>query len=166
MWSFSIFAQRAVVLISGLLLVGCGFQVRGAVEFPQQMSVVYVDTADRFTPFYKELTTVFGKSGLTVTRSPTDADTVFRITRDETGQRVLSVSARNVPVEYDVFYKIQYSVYIDDAEVLPPQDLARNRDYTYEATEILGKAQEEAVLRDSLAAELVALVTRQMGSIN
>ena len=78
------------------------------------MSVVYIDARDRYSPFYRELTTTLGQGGLDITSDPTRADTVFRIDRDETGQRVLSVNARNVPVEYDVLYTISYAVYLNE----------------------------------------------------
>jgi len=154
----------AAAVLCGLLY-GCGFQVRGAADFPEGMSVVYINTNDRYSAFYRQLTTTFKHAGLTLTEDPTKAETEFRITRDETGQRVLSVNARNEPVEYDVFYSISYSVYMNRSEILGPQQLTRTRDYTYDVTEVLGKALEEEVLRESLAEDLVNLVTRRMNSI-
>ena len=39
-----------------------------------------------------------------------DATAVVQIIKDESGQRVLPVSARNTPEEYEVFYVVEYSV--------------------------------------------------------
>jgi LPS-assembly lipoprotein len=161
MWWYKFLATTVL----GGLLIGCGFQVRGTAEFPEGMSVIYINTGDRYSVFYRHLTTTFKHAGLTVTEDPTQADTEFRISRDETGQRVLSVNVRNVPVEYDVFYTVSYSVYMNNEQILAPQQLTRTRDYTYDVTEVLGKAQEEDVLRESLAEDLVNSVTRRMGSV-
>jgi LPS-assembly lipoprotein len=163
---FSKAHHAAFFILVLLALNACGFQVRGSANIPQGMSVVYIDTEDRYSSFYRELTTVFIGEGITLTRDPLVADTVFRILRDETGQRVLSVSARNTPVEFDVFYIINYSVHMQDNEVLAPQQLTRTRDYTYDETEVLGKALEERTYREALAADLVGLVMQSMSSIN
>lgn len=148
-----------------LLLSACGFQVRGSTEFPSGMSAVYIDAADRFSPFYRELTNTIRESELTLTDSPIDADTVIRVHADETGRRALSVSARNVPREYEVFYVVRYSVFIDDEEVLTPQQFVLTRDYTFDETQVLGKALEEQVLRESIAEDLVGLLIQRIGAI-
>ena len=93
------------------------------------------------------------------------ADSVLHIRRDETGRRALSVSIRNVPREYEVYYSIEYSVDINDNPVQDPQSLTLTRDYTYDETLVLGKEREEQVLRDALAADLVGLVQQRLSTL-
>jgi len=155
----------ALPLLMLLLLSACGFQLRGSTEFPPGMSAVYIDAANRFSPFYRELTKTLRESELSVADSPIDADSVIRIISDETGRRSLSVSARNVPREYEVFYVVRYAVFIDDEEVLTPQQSILTRDYTFDETEVLGKALEEEVLRNSIAEDLVGLLMQRIGAI-
>ena len=163
MWSSS--HRFVATLLVPLCFSACGFQARGVVEYPQDMSVVYIDARDRYSTFYRTLVTAVRESELRLTNDPTAADTVIRILGDETGQRVVSVSARNVPQEYNVYYTIQYAVDRNGAEVLAPQELTRTRDYTYDETQVLGKAIEEEILRESLAADLVGLIQRRIGSL-
>ena len=155
---------------SGLLVLAvlgaCGFEVRDRADFPPAMQVAYVDTASRYSPFYRELTMAIRASGRRLTDDPALADTVITVLTDRTGQRVLSVSARNVPREYDVYYTVRYSVSMNGTVVVEPQTLTLNRDYTYDETEVLGKSLEEDVLRDALAADLVNLLTRRMSALN
>ena len=159
------FERRLPVALLWLVVAGCGFQVRSSAEFPASVSVAYIQTADPYTPFYQALTEAIRASGRTLSDDPTAADTVIRILRDETGQRILSVSARNVPREYDVFYLVRYSVSMNGKEVLPPQQLALRRDYTYDETRVLGKSLEEEMLRQSLAEDLVGLIVRRIASV-
>ena len=156
------------ILLAALLLAssGCGFQARGNTNFPPEFAATYVETADRYSPFYRELVTSLRRSQLEIVDSRGDARTVIRISQDETGRRVQSVSPRNVPREFEVFYRIRYSVERDGLEVLEPQTLTRNRDYTYDETLVLGKALEEETLRRALAADLVELVLRRVETIN
>lgn len=147
-------------------LGACGFHVRGVGNFPTGMTAVYVDASNRHSPFYSELTTRIRGSQLQLKRERTDADTVIRILNDETGQRPLTVSARNVPREYEVFYIVSYSVSMNEATVLEPQELILTRNYTWDETLVLGKAREEDVLRRALATDLVGLLVQQVSAIN
>jgi len=155
-----------MILIVPLFMAACGFQVRSTANFPPEIAVIYIDTQDRFTDFYRELTTTIRDSELTLTDDPTEADTVIRVLQDETGRRVLTVSARNVPTEYEVYYIVRYSVLMGGEEVLTPQRLVRIRDYTYDETLVLGKALEEDVLRRALSADLVGLMVQQIAALD
>jgi LPS-assembly lipoprotein len=86
---------------------------------------------------------------------------VIDILVDETDQRVLSVSARNVPTEYEVYYTVRYGISHGSEVVVPAQDLTLTRDYTYDSTLVLGKAHEEQVLRTSIVEDLVRIVLEQ-----
>ena len=74
---------------------------------------------------------------------------------DETDQRVLSVSARNVPTEYEVYYTIEYAIDGSTGRLLETQDLTVTRNYTYDSTLVLGKAREEELLREALPSQAV-----------
>lgn len=169
MSSFSAISRTraaGLVLAVSLVLLACGFQLRGAQKFPEGMSIVYIDTPDRFSPFYRELTKTIRGSELSLAENPIDADTVIRVISDQTGRRALSVSARNVPREYEVFYLVRYAVFIDDEEVLTPQQFILTRDYTFDETQVLGKALEEEFLRDSIAEDLVGLLMQRISAIS
>jgi LPS-assembly lipoprotein len=155
-----------IVLVLPLLLSACGFTSRGTPDIPQGMSVVYVDSRNRYSEFYEALVTQMRTIDLEFTDSPSEADAVIRVLRDETGRRTLSVSGRNVPTEYQVYYLIQFAIVIDGEEALKPTQLTRTRDYTYDETLVLGKAHEEENLRRAIAADLVGMVFKQIGAIN
>lgn len=156
---------RIAVLLP-LLLAACGFHVRGVVNFPPEISVIYIQAQDRFSDFYQALVTQIRDSELKLTNDPTSADTVIHIITDETGRRTLSVSARNVPTEYEVYYIIKYAVSIDGKEVLAPKRHILTRDYTYDETLVLGKQREEGGLRKAVAADLVGMVVQNISAIN
>jgi LPS-assembly lipoprotein len=155
-----------VALILPLLLTACGFQVRGTANFPPEITVIYIQTPDRHSDFYQALVTEIRDSKLTLTDDPTRADTVFRILSDVTGRRTLSVSGRNVPTEYEVFYTINYAVSINGKEVLAPKQHVLTRNYTYDETLVLGKQWEEGNLRKAIATDLVGMVVHNIGAVN
>ena len=129
------------------------------------MTRTYIDTPDRHSQFYRELRQQLQAAGVELVDSPVDATATLSILLDETDQRVLSVSARNVPTEYEVFYTVKYSLQDEDSSLLEPQLLTLTRDYTFDATLVLGKAHEEEMLREALAKDLVRVVLKQLATL-
>ena len=147
------------------LLSGCGFQMQGMLTTPTEMQRTYIATEDRHSLFYRELRTQMQAAGVNLVDSPGDATATVSITFDETDQRVLSVSARNVPTEYEVYYTIQYGIDSGNSTLLEPQTLTVTRDYTYDELLVLGKAREQELLRDACVDDLVRIVLKQISTL-
>ena len=147
------------------LISGCGFSLQGSTSTPAAMQRTYIETPDRFSQFYCELRRELMAAGVEVVESPADATATLSILYDFTDQRVLSVSARNVPTEFEVFYTVRYAISSGGENLLEAQDLTLTRDYTYDATLVLGKAQEEQLMRDAIVDDLVRIVLKQISAI-
>lgn len=146
----------------GAMLSGCGFALQGAYSLPPSMATTYIDTDDRLSALYRALRSALIDSGVVVTDSPSAGAATLTIIAEQTGQRVLSVSARNVPTEYEVFYTVEYALASDQQSLLAPRTLTLTRDYTYDETRVLGKAAEEQMLRDSIVDDLVMIIIKQI----
>lgn len=157
--------SRLLVIAAVLSLAGCGFHLQGALTTPPEMQRTYIAAADRYSDFYRAFRSALRTAGVTLVDSPNDATATFTILFDDTGQRVLSVSARNVPTEYEVFYTVEYALDAGTASLLERQTLTLTRDYTYDPTLVLGKAKEETQLRDAIVRDLVRLVLRQISTL-
>jgi LPS-assembly lipoprotein len=157
---------RSAALIAALLLLaGCGFHLRGAAPLSARMSAPFVDAPDRYTPFHAELTRALQSAGAALAPGRESATAVVHVHRDETGRNVLTISARNTPQEYEVFYTVEYSVSADGKEILPRQVLTLTRDYAYDDTVLLAKQHEEREIRQALARDLAALVSRRLAAL-
>lgn len=128
------------------------------------MERTYIAAHDDYSPFLREFRTSLREAGVELTDDATDATAVFTISTDDTDQRVLSVSARNVPTEYEVYYTIVYSLDSETENLLPQQSLTLTRDYTYDSTLVLGKAKEEELLRAAIVDDLVRIVLKQIST--
>jgi LPS-assembly lipoprotein len=153
------------ICLVATLLSGCGWRLQGTTKLSPVMATTYVETDDRFTDFNRALRERLQASGARLTARPEDATAVVRIIRDESGQRVLTVSARNTPEEYEVFYIVEFSVNGRTEELIAPQKLEMSRDYSYDETTVLAKQREQAVLREALARDLAGLVVRRLASL-
>ena len=147
------------------LAAACGFSLQGATSTPAAMQRTYIDTPDRFTQFYRELRRNLQAAGVEVLDSPQGATATLSILFDLTDQRVLSVSARNVPTEFEVFYTVRYAITSGGQNLLEAQELTLTRDYTYDSTLVLGKAKEEQLMRDAIVDDLVRIVLKQISAI-
>jgi LPS-assembly lipoprotein len=159
------FAKLLLVITVLATLAGCGFQLRGDPVVPPEMSRTYIATNDRYSLFYRTFRRQLEDAGAELVDSPVDATAQFAILTDDTGQRVLSVSARNVPTEFEVYYTVYYTVRSGEKTLLEPQLQTLTRDYTYDETRVLGKAREEELLRKAIVDDLVRLVLVQVSSI-
>lgn len=152
-------------LLAVTQLSGCGFHLQGAVSYPEFMATTHIDARDRYTAFYRGLRESLERGGVEVVDSVVAASALIRIEEDRTGQKVLTVSGRNVPTEFDVFYSVTYSVWRDGVQVLPSRTLIKRQDYTYDTTLVLGKGREEQELRQAIATELVRQVSQQLSRL-
>ena len=157
--------SRLTAIALLMLLAVCGFQLQGAFSTPAEMERTYIATDDRHSLFYRELRATLESSGVVLVDSAAAATATFTISFDETDQRVLSVSARNVPTEYEVYYTIEYALAGVETSLLEYQTLTLTRDYTYDSTLVLGKGREEELLREAIVDDLVRIVLKQISTL-
>ncbi|MGB5512471.1 MAG: LPS assembly lipoprotein LptE [Woeseiaceae bacterium] len=154
-----------VVMLVALLVAGCGFQMQGALIIPPEMARTYISIGDENSQFYRALRKQLQEAGVDIVDSAAASTATLSITFDETDQRVLSVSARNVPTEYEVYYTIQYGIDDGVQNLLEPQTLTVTRDYTYDSRLVLGKEREEELLRKAIVDDLVHIVLKQIATL-
>lgn len=161
--------RRTLTRLSLIVLIfslsACGWRLQGRSQLSEEMAITYVDTEDRYSDFSRALRESLRASGAQLASDKRNATAVVRIHDDESGQRVLAVSARNTPEEYQVFYVVEYSVSDRTGELIEPQRLELTREYSYDETAVLAKQKEQAVLREALARELAALVVRRLSAL-
>jgi len=154
-----------VVTLQLLLLAGCGFQLRGATTVPAEMSRTYIEATDRHSLFYRYLRDSLQRAGVETVDSPVDASATFSIISDITGQRVLSVSARNVPREFEVFYTVMYSLKTEKEYLLDPRTQTLIRDYNWDETQVLGKEKEGQLMREAIVEDLIRIILVQLSAL-
>ncbi len=152
-------------MLAGAVLAGCGFHLQGEVTAPPEMQRTYIAPLERNTQFHRELRRQMQASGVELVDAPDEATAILTISEDDTGQRVLSVSARNVPTEYEVYYTIEYGIVSGQQSLRAPQRITLTRDYTWDEMFVLGKAREEDLLREAIVRDLVRRVMKQISTL-
>jgi outer membrane lipopolysaccharide assembly protein LptE/RlpB len=151
-----------------LSVVGCGWHLQGSARMPASMTTVHIDTQDRYSDFYRELRTSLLAAGAQLTAqsevqpsTQAAAPAVVHIKKDETGQRV-TPSTKNRPEQYDVYYRVVYSVDVGGVEKISDQPLELTANYSYDTTAVLAKQREQLSIQQGLARELAGQVLRQL----
>jgi len=147
------------------VLSSCGYHLRGEADIPSDMQRTYISAPDHFSEFYRALRKKLETSGIKVVDSLADATAIFRIHTDLTQQRLLSVSARNVPTEFEVFYTVSYSVESGQKSLMDRRSQTRVEDYTWDETLVLGKEHEQERLRTAIVNDLVRDVMIQLSAL-
>ena len=148
------------------LLAGCGFRLQGTADpLPADLGRVYVSTRDDLTAFAVELRRGLDRSGVTMAPSAGEADAVIRVRVDRSTRRVLAVSARNTPTEFELHYVVEYSVDRGGEEAVPAQRLELTRNFSFDQGELLAKGHEEDILREAMARDLADLVLRRLATL-
>jgi LPS-assembly lipoprotein len=159
-------ALRGAVLGAVLLgLTACGFRLAGNEQLPGVLARPYLSVKDPYTDFAREFEHQLKGSGALVQDVRAKSTATIEVTRDTVEQRTLSVSARNIPTEYELTYTVVFVVHGPDKELLAPQTINLSRDYSFVENELLAKENEADILRRQMARDLVAIAMRRLTSL-
>ena len=158
-------ARLVAAALLMLVLSACGFRLQGRAPLPEILWNAQVIAQDPQTDFVQGLRRALITSGGKLTNNESQATGTVRVHKDTFTRKILSVSAQNTPREYEITYTVEFSVDGKAGEVLPSQKVEITRDFSFNETQMLAKENEEAILREGMARDLVAIVMRRLSSI-
>ena len=146
-------------------LAACGFRLAGSDPLPGILARPYLSMKDPYTDFAREFEHQLKNSGALVQDIRAKSTASIEVTKDLVEQRTLSVSARNIPTEYELTYTVTFAVQGPDVELLPPQTISLSKDYSFVENELLAKEHEADILRRQMARDLVGIAMRRLTSL-
>jgi LPS-assembly lipoprotein len=148
------------------LLAACGFHLQGSAPLPHALASVRIDAVDTQSEFYFGLRNALRVAGAHLDDEHADANAaVIHILTDVSADKVLTVSALNVPTEYELTYTIRVSVYAGDRALMPAEEHLLVRDYAFDESQQLAKERERSILSDAMARDLVGVVMRRLSNL-
>ena len=167
----------ALLVACAVLVGGCGFRLQGSTPLPAVVATVQLDAADDRTPFAQALRRRLGASGATLApRGATVSGAsgaagaapgvaVLRIERDEVLERVASVSARNIPREYELTQVVRFSLDAGGTRRISSAEVSASRSLTFDERRALAKEREREQLRETLADEVAGVVLQRVAGL-
>ncbi|MEO8308150.1 MAG: LPS assembly lipoprotein LptE [Pseudomonadota bacterium] len=147
------------------LLGACGFQLQGRQSLPAALSAVNIDAKDRQSSFTQALRSALVTSGARIVEPAAADTTIVQISKDAVTERVLTVSSRNIPTDYELVYDVEVSVSSGGKELLPAEKFSLSRVYSFDETRLLAKEREKDILTEALARDMASVVTRRLSAL-
>jgi LPS-assembly lipoprotein len=155
----------AAAAAAAAAIAGCGFRLAGSLPLPAVLARPYVSLKDPYTDFSHEFERQLKSAGASLQQDGTGATATIDVSKDTVEQRILSVSARNIPTEYLLVYTVTIAVSSAGRELLKPQTISLSQDYTFSEQAVLAKEHEADMLRQQMARNLVAIAMRRLSSL-
>jgi LPS-assembly lipoprotein len=154
--------MRHLLIFMLLLLTGCGFHLRGAVQLPTGLSEIAVKDAN--TDIAPDLRRAIRSAGILVTDS---ASMVLQLRTEKYDKRVLSVDTLGRAQEYGLSYTVRFSLK-DEGEGksgttwIAEVPVTQTRDLRFDANAVLGSGNEETELNIEMRRDAVSQILRQL----
>lgn len=147
-----------------MLLSGCGFHLRHAINLPERLGPVRVLAADRYSPLADMLADGLQRAGAQAAE-PT-------VTTGVATLQIISERWADTPISNDQFgraqeYALRYAVVFslkraDGTVAVPQQAVELSRDYLAPAVDSIGKASERELLVQELRKDMAAAILRRL----
>jgi LPS-assembly lipoprotein len=158
-------AVPIATLVLSLLMASCGFHLQGRQPLPAAFQYTYIDAKDEQTDFVQDLRKALIATNVNVIRTRGSSSATISVHSDELAERILSVDAFNIPTEYELTYKVKFSVTTAGKTLIENEEISATRELSFDVKQLLAKEREREILREALARDLVALVMRRIAAL-
>jgi LPS-assembly lipoprotein len=146
-----------------LVIAGCGFHLRGTATIPASLYTLYVQGVNMQQGLGHELKRALTRNGVTVRNDYQQGTAVLTILDNRFQRRVLSVGSDAKVSEYELHGIVTFKVSDGDGKVLADsQTVEARRDYQFDQNQVLGKDEEERLLKEQLNQQLVQSILRRL----
>jgi len=152
------FSKQLIMILVSMTLLGCGFELQNTANFTGKLETLYIQTVDPYTIFYRTIKRQMANHGVEVVAESDESNFALIIHQDESTQRILSVSGRNMPREYEVYYLVEWSLAKDKQVIIQPMTSSKYQDYTFDQRQLLGKSNESLIIQEALAKDIVKMI--------
>ena len=157
--------KQLTCLIGLLILSGCGFELQNTGNLNEKIDSVYIQTLDPYSSFFRSIKDALRNNGVMISDKRDEASYVLVIKEDISSDRILSISAKNTPMEYEIAYQVVWSLFKGNQEIISDTKHIETQDYSFDQNRLLGKRKEAEYLNDSLAEKISNGVLLKLGSI-
>ena len=144
------------LIFLSLMIVACGFQLRGSIEAEFETIHVYGGSEG----LNKHLIKRFKQSGIKIVTK--DPEKTLEILNDRLDKRILSLSSSGSVKEYELTYLVTYR--FKSLESSWSQEIKKEitRDYTYDDNDRVAKELEEKNIVQQMRDEIVKSIVSQI----
>jgi LPS-assembly lipoprotein len=147
----------------GLLLSGCGFQLRGTADLPFETLYLPPTSSPGIALDLKR--NVQSGTRTAVVDDPKKADAVLEFSQEMRDRLILSLSSTGRVREYQLRYRVAFRVHDGKGgEFVPSNAVLLTRDITYADSDVLSKEAEEQLLYRDMQSDMVQQIMRRLAA--
>lgn len=161
-------ALRLPIAALGLLLLlgGCGFQLRGEADLPQEMSKTQIVVDDQYSTLARRVMTMLQQNGVQFVDGA-QATAILEIPENRVVTNVLTIGNNARVQEYRISHTVKFRLIdAEGNEMLPMQTLVQTREISFDEQAILATSREQEYLKEDLAENLARLLVTRLESIS
>jgi LPS-assembly lipoprotein len=141
--------KKNFLLTLVLFISACGYQLRGSIDLPEGLKSIYLQNAS--AQLQKTMKKTLKSSGGQLVDKVEQAGLVVQVIKEKMDRRVLSLSSTGRASEYEIIYKLEFNLLDAERKALSKaQQIEITKDYFNNQEEVLGKDNEERVIRDEM----------------
>jgi LPS-assembly lipoprotein len=155
-------SQKIIPLVF-LLLSACNYHLRGDIELATGAETIYLE-AGSDTLRQEISNTIKFSSAAKLVNSPSEAAITLKIAKESLKSWVLSMNAAGRSNELQLIYQLSFSMFdAKGKQLLDEQNIKVKREYFNDQAAILGKTNEEMVIRGEMYKQAASSI---IGRIN
>ncbi len=154
---FKPYSHLALIGVFTLILCqGCGFSLRGFYPLPDAYQSVFVQSKEPYGRFEVLLRKALRQQKLSVADSADTADFSIHILKNLFQRNILAIGSDTRVQEFRLNHSVQFQV-TDQAGniILAPTTLTEKESYVFDRELVLGKDEEDTIIRRELRRELI-----------
>ncbi|MEQ1637619.1 MAG: LPS assembly lipoprotein LptE [Methylococcales bacterium] len=127
---------------------------------PEIMRHIYLQSAS--PQLYASFQETLRMAGGNLSTAPEANGLIINVVNERFDRRTLSLSSTGKTNEFQLFYLLDYEVLTPDKKlIIPRQSVQVNRDYFNNQQDIIGKGNEEALIRQEMYRQAVRSIVDQ-----
>ena len=153
--------RKLIPVLLALLLVACGFQLRGSQPLP--FSSLYIATGEgsELGAALRRNIRALGSTQLPAT--PQEAQAIFTVLGEAREKNILSLSATGRVREFQLRYRLAFRVHnLTGKEFITPTEIVIVRDISFADEQVLAKEYEEVLLYRDMQNDMVQQLMRRL----
>ena len=159
--------QQLCILSVLFAVSACGFHLRGAFQVPEALSTLHLSSENPTSPILSSVRRTMLSSGVDLVKSETDAPYTLYLSGERTEKRSISVDSLAAAAEFQLRQFVSYELRTAGGQLLVgPHELIVERNFQNDINNVVGKRDEERLIREEMHVLLASQIMRRYQAID
>jgi LPS-assembly lipoprotein len=148
-----------------LTLSACGWQLRGSMELPKNLSHLYVSAIDSRGALITDLRQLLKTNRVTLVASEAEAQYSLAILEETKDRRTVGIGGDALSSAYEITRKTNYEIRLKNSEYTTKGTAISVRSFNYNTTAINSATQEENLLDQEMRRDIAQQMLRRLNAV-